>query len=163
MSLSWHHYKWMTFRYLSAPPLSWVIIYMCIYIYRQYLCIVYIYIYIHHIYILYMYIIYTHVCVYSISPQMVHVLKVAAACCPARAGASGAGMACPCRHVRMCIYACHTLALQYPQKKNHVRVDSKHPKYCICMCVHVYIYIYVCVVTSEIQNIMKHPLQTRKR
>ena len=39
-------------------------------------------------------------------------------------------------------YAC--LTVSSGKKKKHVRVDSKHPKYCICMCVHVYIYICVC-------------------
>jgi hypothetical protein len=86
---------------------------------------------------------------------MVHVLKVAAAaCCPARAGASGAGMACPCMHVRMCIYACQRFhySIQYPQKKSHVHVDSKHPKNCICICV----YIYMCVCSSNVGDSKHH-------
>jgi hypothetical protein len=56
--------KWVTFRYLSAPPLSWIIIYMCIYIYIE-RDNIYVFVYIY-TYTIYIYYIYTHVCVYSI-------------------------------------------------------------------------------------------------
>ena len=67
-----------------------------------------------------------------------------------------------CAHVHICL---PTLPLQYPVSSEKITCTCRF-KTSKKLYMHMCIYIYICVcvvVTSEIQNIMKHPLQTRKR